>query len=65
MDGTEVTLAFSNPLVGCNKLGAGVNGKGVWDDMDKHSYTLFVEKITSVKAKCCFSTCNMQFWLNQ
>ena len=46
MSGTVLTIAFSNPSVGTNKLGVGTTGKDVWDDMDNHSYQPFVIKIT-------------------
>ena len=41
MDTTEVTIAFSNPLIGCNKLNVGTTGRGVWDDMTDHDYKSF------------------------
>ena len=46
MGGVQVTIAFSNPSVGSNKLGVGTNGKGVWDDMDDQDYKQFVVPIT-------------------
>lgn len=46
MGGVNVTIAFSNPSVGSNKLGVGTDGKGVWDDMDNHDYDPFVVQIT-------------------
>ena len=45
MSGTDVTIAFSNPASGSNKLGVGTNGKGVWDNMSNHEYTPFVIEI--------------------
>lgn len=42
MGGTPVTIAFSNPLVGCNKLGVGADGQNVWELMDNHGYQPFV-----------------------
>ena len=41
MNGTKVTFAFSNPLIGTNKLGVGTGGREVWDYMDCHDYSLF------------------------
>lgn len=37
----EVTIAFSNPVAGSNKLGVGTGGKTVWDQMDNHDYKDF------------------------
>jgi len=45
MSGTVITIGFSNPTFGTNKLGVGTTGKGVWDDMGNHSYQPFVIKI--------------------
>ncbi len=45
--GTEVTIAFSNPVSGTNKLGVGTSGKTVWDDMSNHDYDPFVEEFTA------------------
>ena len=44
---TDITIAFSNPVVGTNKLGVGTGGKSVWDDMDNHSYHKFTVRIDS------------------
>lgn len=41
----NLTIAFSNPYAGKNKLGVGVGGKSVWDNMDAHDYKPFVESI--------------------
>ena len=41
MDTTNITIAFSNPLVGCNKLGVGTIGTGVWDEMTDEKYENF------------------------
>lgn len=46
MNDTDVTIAFSNPDVGRNKLGVGTDGKKVWDDMGNHDYNEFSEEIT-------------------
>ena len=43
--GDVVTFAFSNPSVGCNKLGVGTGGKDVWDKMDNHDYKPFVVQV--------------------
>ena len=41
VDGTNITIGFSNPSVGTNKLGVGTQGKGVWDTMSSHDYQPF------------------------
>ena len=41
VDGTDITIAFSNPLFGTNKLGVGIEGKGVWDSMGCQDYRPF------------------------
>ena len=41
MNDTLVTFAFSNPLVGTNKLGVGDTGRKVWDNMTNHDYSPF------------------------
>jgi len=46
MEGTEVTISFSNPSVGHNKLGVGTSrgiatSKTVWDEMSHHGYDVF------------------------
>ena len=43
--GTPVSIAFSNPLVGTNKLGVGTGGQAVWDNMTEHDYEDFTERI--------------------
>ncbi len=43
LNGGTVTVAFSNPSVGKNKVGCGVSGKSVWKDMDAHDYEPFTE----------------------
>lgn len=42
---TDITIAFSNPSVGTNKLGVGTGGKTVWDDMTSHDYNPFTVNI--------------------
>ena len=37
----EVTIGFSNPVVGYNKLGVGTSGSTVWDEMTDHDYKNF------------------------
>ena len=44
--GTDLTIAFSNPSAGTNKLGVGTTGKDVWDNMSNHDYGPFTVKIT-------------------
>lgn len=41
----EITIAFSNPSSGTNKLGVGTGGKIVWDDMGNHDYHEFHKDI--------------------
>ncbi len=41
-----VTIGFSNPYVGSNKVGIGTDGKGVWDDMSSHDYGPFIKEFT-------------------
>ncbi len=41
MNGTDVTIAFSNPAVGTNKLGVGTNGKSVYEGMSDGDYKQF------------------------
>ena len=53
---TDITIAFSNPSAGSNKLGVGTDGKKVWDDMSDHSYNNFTINIdaSSGEAKLQF-----------
>jgi hypothetical protein len=48
-----ITIAFSNPSVGSNKLGCGPATKRIWDDMDDHGYKPFTEEfqVGSLKIK--------------
>ncbi len=46
MGGTDVTIGFSNPGNGTNKLGVGTNGKTVWDHISSHDYKSFVQTVT-------------------
>ena len=46
ISGTLITVAFSNPVIGYNKVNVGDNiGSKVWDDMEDHDYRTFVEQI--------------------
>ena len=54
--GTAVTIAFSNPSAGSNKLGVGTDGKSVWDNMDNHDYKPFVVAFTA-NGKAFFANC--------
>ena len=38
---TDITIAFSNPSVGDNKLGVGKGGQDVWMEMRSHGYNKF------------------------
>ena len=43
--GTEFSIAFSNPSVGKNKLGVGLDGRGTWENMTYHNYEPFIEYV--------------------
>ena len=43
--GTEFSIAFSNPSVGKNKLGVGLDGGTTWENMSYHNYERFVEGV--------------------
>lgn len=64
INGTIITFAFSNPLVGTNKLGVGVGGITVWEAMSNHDYNQFtvgipVGSVTLLfVCKCTGSTTN-------
>ena len=45
MEGTEFSIAFSNPLIGTNKLGVGLDGERTWEEMSNHNYERFVQGI--------------------
>ena len=48
MFNTDITIAFSNPVVGTNKLKVGNGGKLVWDSMyDHHDYEKFTSRVDS------------------
>ena len=56
---TPVTIAFSNPFVGVNKLGVGIGGKKVWEEMGNHDNNEFTvnvnadgDKNTKLKFDC-------------
>ena len=65
MGSRTVTIGFSNPAAGKNKLDVGTSGKGVWDDMGNHNYDPFVVKITidgvtlNFNCQCTGSTTNV------
>ena len=46
LNGKTITFAFSNPFFGTNKVGAGIGGKSVWDNMGDHDYNSFREEFT-------------------
>ena len=48
---TAVTFAFSNPPLVWNKLGVGIGGMSVWEDMDNHDYQSFVVSIPVASGK--------------
>ena len=40
------SIAFSNPASGTNKLGVGIDGNKVWNDMSNHDYKPFDIRIS-------------------
>ena len=46
MGKSVVTIAFSNPASGSNKLGCGTDGKRAWDNMHSHDYNPFTFQIS-------------------
>ena len=64
INGEVITFAFSNPSMGKNKLGVGIGGKIVWDEMGYNGYKQFTLEIpvrsTILKfvCKCTGSTTN-------
>lgn len=64
INGTVITFGFSNPSSGKNKVGVGVGGKTVWDEMNFHDYKEFtvVIPVCSVSlrfvCRCTGSTTN-------
>ena len=44
---TDITIAFSNPSVGTNKLGVGTGGKAVWDNMNNENYNWFTVNVVA------------------
>lgn len=42
---TEFSIAFSNPSVGTNKLGVGLDGGRTWENMSCHNYKPFDEYV--------------------
>ncbi len=59
-----ITFGFSNPSSGKNKLGVGIGGKAVWDEMSFHDYKEFTVQIPVCSVtlrfvcKCTGSTTN-------
>lgn len=53
LNGGTVTIAYSNPYWGKNKLGIGTDEKKVWDNMSDHDYGPFSKDFTinSIKFK--------------
>ena len=48
---TDITIAFSNPSVGNNKLGVGTSGKRVWDYSSDHGYDKFTINVDTSNGK--------------
>lgn len=44
---TNITIAFSNPTIGRNKLGVGTGGMKVWEEMSSHDYNEFTVDINA------------------
>ena len=57
MLGREITIAFSNPSSGSNKLGVGTSGKSVWDNMESHGYHEFPVNIDVSNGNTLMFTC--------
>ena len=57
MLGKEITIAFSNPGTGTNKLGVGTDGKNVWDNMENHDYQEFTVNINLDNGSVLVFTC--------
>ena len=45
MGGIEFSIAFSNPSVGTNKLGVGLDGVRTWENMSYHNYEPFIDYV--------------------
>ena len=58
MLGMEITIAFSNPSSGHNKLGVGTSGKIVWDNMENHDYKEFPVNIDLRDGSTLIFTCH-------
>ena len=43
--GTEFSIAFSNPSVGTNKLGVGLDGGRTLENMSYHNYEAFIDYV--------------------
>ena len=51
---TNITIAFSNPTFGTNKLGVGTGGRQVWWEMSSHNYSDFTFYKDAAKARMQF-----------
>ena len=59
MNHTSVTFGFSNPSVGTNKLGVGISGRRVWENMESHGYSPFdVSLSIGGRAVTCHCRCS-------
>ncbi|WP_343644170.1 hypothetical protein [Chryseobacterium sp.] len=56
---TLFTVAFSNPVSGRNKLGVGLDGKDVWNNMSFHNYDFFEisMQLNNSKVITCICKC--------
>ena len=54
---TDITIAFSNPPVGVNKLGVGKEGQEVWEEMSSNDYNTFTVTVdaSNERAKLQFN----------
>lgn len=58
--GTPLTIAFSCPSLGTNKVGAGTGGMRVWDEMTNNEYDLEASLVQagSCKLNVAFQSCS-------